>query len=292
MPTPFRWAKVNLTMPDACSTRELPPPPIHNRRYHLAGLIILALNKVRHRLRGYRSPRGFAIEDVERGVSHDLTIVDRWLAITRWHVGEGFDIRGKSILELGPGADLGAGLYSLLLGAQVYFGADVNHLIKDAPHALYETLFGRIEDMGWDENLITGLRQELTFFLEGRPERLRYLHLPDFDLEALRGEGINWVVSNAAFEHFDDPVTTIGQLSQIVERGTVFTALVDMMTHTRWIRDVDPLNIYRYGEGVYNLFRFKGLQTDYAPSTTRKRLRSMAGGTWEYSHWTSCHAST
>ena len=33
---------------------------------------------------------------------------------------------------------------------------------------------------------------------------------------------------------------------------------VDMNTHTRWIKDIDPLNIYRYSDLFWNMFKFKG----------------------------------
>ena len=33
-------------------------------------------------------------------------------------------------------------------------------------------------------------------------------------------------------------------------------AEIDLQTHTRWIRNVDPLNIYRYSGQLYGSFRF------------------------------------
>ncbi|HEX3047124.1 MAG TPA: hypothetical protein VHY08_20390, partial [Bacillota bacterium] len=40
--------------------------------------------------------------------------------------------------------------------------------------------------------------------------------------------------------------------------GTILIAEVDLKTHTSWIRDLDPLNIYRYSDFIYNLFKFRG----------------------------------
>jgi len=64
--------------------------------------------------------------------------------------------------------------------------------------------------------------------------------------------------SQAVFEHFDIVERTVSQLSNIVHSGTILGAEIDLRTHTRWIRDVDPLNIYRYGDPIYSLFRFHG----------------------------------
>ena len=56
----------------------------------------------------------------------------------------------------------------------------------------------------------------------------------------------------------DDVETMISQLSSAVKPGGVLVVQVDLTTHTRWIKDLDPLNIYRYSEFIYNLLKFKG----------------------------------
>ncbi|NNE08445.1 MAG: hypothetical protein HKN20_07785, partial [Gemmatimonadetes bacterium] len=56
------------------------PDPTTPRQwfYHLAGGVILPLNKVRHALAGYRTPRPFPLEDIRRAVAYDAHIVSRW----------------------------------------------------------------------------------------------------------------------------------------------------------------------------------------------------------------------
>ncbi|HEY8094986.1 MAG TPA: hypothetical protein VIE65_02690, partial [Methylobacter sp.] len=40
---------------------------------------------------------------------------------------------------------------------------------------------------------------------------------------------------------------------------------VDLQTHSRWIRDKDPNNIYRYPDWLYNMFYFKGTPNRIRP---------------------------
>jgi hypothetical protein len=48
--------------------------------------------------------------------------------------------------------------------------------------------------------------------------------------------------------------------------GGVFVAEIDLQTHSRWLRDADPLNIYRYSDGMYNLWRFRGSPNRWRPA--------------------------
>ena len=42
-------------------------------------------------------------------------------------------------------------------------------------------------------------------------------------------------------------------------------AEVDLKTHSRWIRDKDPNNIYRYPKWLYNIFWFRGIPNRVRP---------------------------
>ena len=94
----------------------------------------------------------------------------------------------------------------------------------------------------------------------------------DFAIRALGGRGIDLVLSNAAFEHFDDVDDVIRQLGAVVVPGGALVSEVDLQTHTRWIRDADPLNIYRYAEPLYGAFRFRGSPNRVRPDAYRTAL--------------------
>lgn len=144
-------------------------------------------------------------------------------------------------------------------GAKKYNAIDVNNLVQAVPTGLYEELFEfidrNIEDKAVDTN---HLRSQLLSTQHGKNDKINYLCDKDFDLSIFKDQNIDLVFSQAAFEHFDNVDKTISQLSEIVESGTILVAEVDLRTHTRWIRDFDPLNIYRYGDFIYDLFTFCG----------------------------------
>ena len=88
----------------------------------------------------------------------------------------------------------------------------------------------------------------------------------------LPDESVDLIVSQAAFEHFDDLHRTIGQMSKLARPGAVLVCEIDLSTHTRWIRDRDPLNIYRYSDAFYNMLKFRGSPNRVRPQAYREML--------------------
>ncbi len=233
------------------------PPKVRNGWYHFVGGVFMLLNFVRHSLAGYRTPRTFSIDtDIGKSVAYDFSVVDGWLGgLSRCGKDTGY-IRDKIILELGPGPDLGIGLILLAMGAKKYIAFDVNPLAKSAPQAFYEALFRALEEKfkGCD---IAFLREELRRAYAGESARLAYIVDKRFDVAGI-GEHPELVFSQAAFEHFEDVEKTFAGLSGQVAAGCLLSAEVDLTTHTGWIRDRDPLNIYRYADGFWRACRFSG----------------------------------
>ena len=108
---------------------------------------------------------------------------------------------------------------------------------------------------------------------KGKNERLNYIVSKNFDLLVFQDEEIDFVFSQAAFEHFDDVEKTVVQLSRIVKKGAILISEVDLKTHLRWIRDLDPNNIYRYNDVIYELFRFSGSPNRLRPFEYRNILK-------------------
>lgn len=213
------------------------------------------------------------MSDSSRAVEYDVKVLQKWLTILREYVGDSASIQGKTVLELGPGPDLGIGILCLAEGAHQYNAIDVNNLVRHAPSGFYEALFERIQiDERYRQVDIHHLRSQLALTQEGRNDRINYVCNNDFDLSVFAGQRIDLVVSQAAFEHFDDVEGTISQLGDVVDTGALFVAEVDLRTHTRWIRDVDPLNIYRYSDFIYDLFRFRGSPNRIRPTEYRALL--------------------
>lgn len=216
-----------------------------NPFYYAAGIGFLALAKAKHSLQGYRTPRPIPTCDFEQIGDYDLRVVDEWLGNLERYAGMG--VEGKRVLELGPGADLGTGLYLLHKGAAAYTAFDAHDLRGLVAPAFYEYLGERLGSAV-------------------SPERLGYVCRSDFDLlEAFPQERFDLVFSQAAFEHFDNVELTLAQLGRRVRPGGVLIAEVDLQTHSRWIRDKDPNNIYRYSDRLYDLLRFRGAPNRVRP---------------------------
>jgi SAM-dependent methyltransferase len=234
--------------------------------FFVAGLAFLVLAKAKNVLRGYSTPKPFDISQTEPCVSYDLQVVDKWLG----HLGQYLNVDGEAalhgmdVLELGPGSDLGIGLYLLYKGARTYSACDVNGLAAAVPDEFYEALFAKLPS-GSQETVLQ-LRKDLIRTNNGIPSRLNYVVRADFDLASAFAEHtVDLVFSQAAFEHFDDIDATVNGLSKICRPGAVLVAEIDLQTHSRWIRDHDPNNIYRYPEWLYRALWFRGAPNRIRP---------------------------
>src|SRR5690606_32776454 len=69
----------------------------------------------------------------------------------------------------------------------------------------------------------------------------------------------------SAFEHFADVDRSFAQLAPLVTDRAHLASEIDLQTHTRWIRDADPLNIYRYRRRLYTSFGFSGIPNRIRP---------------------------
>lgn len=257
---------------------------VRNAFFYGAGLLFLTLAKVKHKVQGYRTPKPFNVSETDRCVAYDRQVVDGFLGslsrYAKFHDNQ--SVIGKNVLELGPGSDLGVGMMLLAHGAASYHACDVNELAGSVPAALYDAVLKRIEqDSG--TQVATQVRDELAKHQQSQHSRLDYVVRKDFDLEAAFGRNsIDIVFSNAAFEHFDDIDATIAGLSRVCRPGAMFVVSVDMQTHSRWIRDADPNNIYRYSDALYSKFHFRGMPNRIRPYRYLAALK--ANG------WTDCTA--
>jgi SAM-dependent methyltransferase len=220
-----------------------------NGLYFAAGIVFLALAKAKYVLKGYSTPKPFALADTDRCIDYDAKVAKELLGHLRSYGG---GIEHAHVLELGPGSDLGVGLYLLGQGAASYVGFDRHNLAAGVPREFYARLGKRL-----------GIPVDLT--------RARHVARTDFDIAAeLPPHSIDVVLSNAAFEHFDDVACTVRQLSRVVKPGGKIAAVIDLQTHSRWIREKDPNNIYRYPRWLYRLFYSPGQPNRVRPAEYRR----------------------
>lgn len=224
------------------------PPRVPNACYYVVGIGFLALAKAKHVLTGYSTPKPFALSETDRCIDYDLRVANGLLEQLGRYGGS---IEDAHVLELGPGSDLGLGLYLLGNGAASYTAFDRHDLAGRVPAEFYARFAARV-------GIAAGMR------------RIRYVAREDFDLaRALEPESIDVVFSNAAFEHFDDVEATVRRLTRVVKPGGKLVAVIDLQTHSRWIRDKDPNNIYRYPRWLYRLFYFPGQPNRVRPAEYR-----------------------
>lgn len=226
-------------------------PGVRNVALFAAGLVLGAANTARHRRQGYTSPRPFGAEDLDRAIDHAFGIAD---GLERdGHL----DWRGRRVLELGPGADLGPGAIMVARGAASYEAVDLFDNRFQTPPALYERLGQRL---GTSVDL-----KQLVFTQTSFPT------LPDisgpYDL----------IVSNACLEHVADISNLFRRLHEVAGPGACMVHRIDGRAHMKWFRDHDPLNILRYPEPLYRrLLSFPG-----APNRLRahdyQRMANEAG---------------
>jgi SAM-dependent methyltransferase len=211
--------------------------------YATAGIGFLGLAKAKHALKGYSTPKPFSVDETDRCIDYDIRIAQNWLHHLAAYGGSA---KGKDVLELGPGSDLGTGAYLLHRGARAYQAFDRHDLASRTPPEFWRRLAQRISV---------------------DHARLGFSAREDFDLsQAIPAQSVDLVVSNAAFEHFDDCASTVRQLSDVVRPGGVIVTVIDLQTHSRWIRERDPNNIYRYPEWLYRLFYFPGQPNRMRPA--------------------------
>jgi len=127
---------------------------------------------------------------------------------------------------------------------------------RSVSDSLYEALFSQITAAG--EMSADQMRGELARTRKGDPSRINSVVTQDFDLaSAFVEDSIDLVFSSRAFEHFDNIDATVSGLSIVCRPGAIIVALIDLQTHSRWIKHKDPNNIYRYPRWLYDLFWFR-----------------------------------
>jgi SAM-dependent methyltransferase len=239
--------------------------------FYGVGIGFLMMAKAKNIL-GFSSPKPFDISEAEKCIDYDIGVVENWLKHLRRYTNGTASLTDKNVLELGPGSDLGTGLCLLAKGCGHYHACDVHDLMRSTPDSFYEQLFVRLQRTE-EAAAIEHSRRQWQEAKAGRPSRLRTVVREDFDIAAAFGDaGIDLVFSQAAFEHFDDIDATFAQLTQVCRSGAILVAEVDLKTHSRWIRDKDPNNIYRYPAPLYDLFRFRASPNRLRPFRYRDSL--------------------
>lgn len=205
-----------------------------NAALHGLGLTLGSANTVRHHLQGYSTPRPPGYEDPAVAVAHSTSIIDNYE-----RAGD-VDWRDKRVLEIGPGTDLTTGAIIRHRGAASYTAVDgFDNRSPERTAALFAEL-GR--------NVGAEISEDDLRFV-----RTQFPDLPD-------AEGpYDVIVSHATLEHLPEIPALFARLRELAAPGARMVHEVDAMTHMRWVREHDPLNVLRYSETTYRkLLSFPG----------------------------------
>ncbi len=251
---------------------------VFNAGFFCLGLVVLVINKVRYAVFGYTTPRPFSVGDAERVIASERTVIDGWReAFARYTGRDGMELlRGKTVLEIGPGEDMGTALLGLAQGARRYCAFDVNDLARIRRDDFYEVFFSDLErQSAIGPERLTMLRGSLERALSGTDDvhaDIVFRVADRFDEEFFQGKGIDVVVSQAAWEHIEDVDDLLRRMSGVVVPGAVLVAEIDLATHTRWLRERDVLNIYRYPSWLWRWLSFRGAPNRIRPDQYRELL--------------------
>jgi len=243
-----------------------------NLSYFYVGIIFLLLAMIKNKLLGY-TPKPFSLKEIKRCIEYDISVVDNWLKHLKEYAPD-YTIQNKHILELGPGSDLGVGLYLLSKSVEKYTAIDVYDLVSKVPLNFYDMFFNYLEEKNNIDTTI--LKEEFQKTCNHNNDRLNYVHSPDFNLvKAVGISKVDVIFSNAAFEHFQNMEKVINDISKVVLPGSILITLIDLTTHSRWIRDKDPNNIYRYSKRFYKFFYFDSSPNRLRPYQYKELLEKI-----------------
>jgi len=236
------------------------PKYYDKRLLFVFGLCLMIMNKIRHSLSRseYLSPRPFSHLNIRKNVRYCVNVVQKWVEILKVYTNQSHPFQKKSVLEVGPGPDLGTGLIILALGADTYTAIDKHHLVSQAPKEFYELLLSKLRKFPSYERAETAYQS----FLKGKfIKQFRYIHEPAFPRFFPKlNEKYDIVVSQAVLEHFSETEVRLffKEISKNLSQKAKTLHEIDLATHTRLLRELDPLNILRYPDLIWNALRFNG----------------------------------
>jgi len=147
----------------------------------------LAMAKGKSFMYGYTTPKPYSHSEIERSIQYDINVVEQWIYYLKEYQSDNFSLENKNILEIGPGSDLGTGLYLLSKDCLRYNAFDVNDLASQTPADLYKSLMHVIAAN--DPQKESYLRSQLDSYRNGQESRLNYYVGSISDLAEHIGKG-------------------------------------------------------------------------------------------------------
>ena len=233
--------------------------------FYILGLIFLLFVKIKYRFAGFPTSNLSNVTNYAKFFEYDIRVVDQWISHLNNYTGNNYNLFNKNVLELGPGSDLGVGFYLLYKGILKYNSCDIYNLVKNVPVDFYKMFFNRLQKSNGIQS-VSYLEKQLEKINNNHSSDLNYVVNSNFNLLlSFEPNTIDIVFSQAAFEHFANVEDTVKQLSIVCKPNAIIIAEIDLQTHSRWIREKDPNNIYRYNAFIYKLLSAKATPNRIRP---------------------------
>ena len=192
------------------------------------------------------------IQDRSAGDEHALAYAEKIFEGQRRQIEKHRGpLAGLRILELGPGHTLVAGLLMYVHGARCYMGADLFPIAgKDA--ALYKRLRAKLDQGPQLFPIAPSVRTEAlrrfdeAVSLQGESaqfdaSKVECRYPVDAAKLPFADGSFDVVLSNAAFEHFFDPVAAVNECTRVLAPGGVGLHQIDLRDHRDFKNPLDFL---------------------------------------------------
>jgi SAM-dependent methyltransferase len=221
--------------------------------YYFLGLIILIINKLKHLFFGYSKPRPIFKSDIDKNIGYVNEIMERFKNEVASSYGENFSFKDKSVLEIGPGSDLGAGFWFLNQKVKSYVGIDKFNLLVNNEE-FYNKLvlnFGNLE--------LSDLAKNINKLLEDKKDidlsNFKYFNISANELGELNKQ-FDIIFSHAVLMHINNLDEDFEKMYDSLKKGGIMYHQIDFKTFTNFLRKRDPLNMLRYSKGLYKFIKY------------------------------------
>jgi len=217
-------------------------------------------------LRGHLSGSTGLSMSVEDAANYARRVVTDY--ITYGAAGDAERLKGKDILEIGPGDNLGVALILLAKGARTLTCIDGFAPSSDANHnshiyaAIYSALTAEERERVSD---VVALQPDGTATVGGDRLRVRYGVPMDADTSPLESRSYDIIVSRAVLEHLGNLEVGWKNMVQSLRLDGEMWHKVDFRCHTLFDQ-IHPLYFLTIPDGVWNLIS--------RPDPTLNRLRT------------------
>lgn len=181
--------------------------------------------------------RDYSLEKIAEDVEYAGSIGRNYL---NWLRENGHDIKDKIILEIGPGINFGSTLLLACFGAKV---AVVDRFLApwDADyHGEFYKLFQRWIEENFPEADLSSF--EIIRAKKGySPNVIECYQTPLEELQGIQDSSIDFIFSNAVFEHLFHPERSFSQLGRVSKPGAIGYHQVDFRDHSDFSKPLEFL---------------------------------------------------